>query len=163
MRKTLLLLTTMTLTLLLAAGVALAQATTETFSETHQVEFTLDGNECIGEPVHFTGQLHLLIHITEDAAGGMHTAIEENFTNVKGTGAVSGGQYTAPTIGTTTLHSNSGGFPIVQTVSEESIIIGEGQLPDERTHLVFHLTINENETVTSEFLKATGECRNGSQ
>jgi hypothetical protein len=163
MRKTLLLLTTMTLALLLAAGVALAQATTETISETQQVDFTLDGNECIGEPVHFTGKLHLLIHITEDAAGGMHTAIELNFTNVKGTGAVSGGQYTAPTIGTTTLHSNSGGFPIVQTVTEKSIVIGQGQLPDERTHLVFHITINENETVTAEILKATAECRNGSQ
>jgi hypothetical protein len=163
MRRTMLMLVIMGTTVALAAGVALAQATTETIEDKQTIEFGLDENPCIGEPVHFSATLHSVFHITQDAAGGFHVATEFNLANVEGTGAVSGGQYRAPTVVHSTFHSNSGGFPIIVTETSEANIIGEGQLPDFTSHFLVHLTINENGTVTAEVLRVREECRGGSQ
>jgi len=166
MRKTLLLLTTMTLTLLLAAGVALAQATTFHESETQSTEFFLEEdpeNVCVGETIHFTGLIHFTNHITQDASGGLHTVTHFNFIDVQGTGLVSEGQYRLPQALNGTIHSNSGGFPIVQTEEVSSQVIGQGQLPDFRSHFLLHITINENGDSTAVVDGATAECRNGSQ
>jgi hypothetical protein len=160
MRKTLLLLTTMTLALLLAAGVALAQATTTHLQETLPVDFTLDQTEgCSGELVPLTGQLNSVFHITEDAAGGIHVATEFNFANVQGTGEVSGGQYRVPTVSRSTATTDSDGFPVIVSEETSSIVIGQGQLPDERVHFTFHITINENETVTADVFAFRAECK----
>jgi hypothetical protein len=163
MRKTLLLLTTMALALLLAAGVALAQATTQHINQTLPVDFAVDDQECSGELIHFTGQLHAVFHITNDAAGGIHAAAQFTFADVKGIGEVSGGEYRLPTTATSTFHTNSEGFPIIATEHSTSNVIGQGQLPDSKAHLLIHFTINENETVTAEVVQARFECSEGSQ
>jgi hypothetical protein len=164
MRKTLLLLTTMALALVLAAGVALAQAPTQHINQTLPVDFNLDDQACSGELIHLTGELHAVFHLTLDDAGNVqHLATQFTFANVKGTGEVSGGRYTVPTTSTSTANSNLGGFPIITTEHNISNVIGQGQLPDSRAHLLIHFTINENETVTAEVVQARFECSEGSQ
>ena len=164
MRRTLLLLTTMALALLLAAGVALAQAPTQHINQTLPVDFTLDDTEgCSGELIPLTGQLHAVFHLTLDDAGNVqHLATQFTFANVKGTGDVSGGTYTVPTTSTSTVNSNLGGFPIITTEHSISNVIGQGELPDSRAHFLIHFTINENETVTAEVSQFKFECSEGS-
>jgi hypothetical protein len=161
MRRTMFMLVVMGTTLALAAGVALAQATTETIVDTQPVEFVV-AEDCAGEEIQFSGQIHSVFHITQDAAGGTHVAAENNL-NVQGTGLVSGGQYRMLATILSTQHINSGGFPIVFTTEGSGKVIGKGQLPDFMAHSVVHFTINENGTVTAEVLQVKFECRNGSQ
>jgi hypothetical protein len=164
MRRTLFMLVLMGTTLALAAGVALAQAPTQHINQTLPVDFNLDDDACSGELIHLTGELHAVFHITLDDAGNVqHLATQFTFANVKGTGDVSGGTYTVPTISTSTVNSNLGGFPIITTEHATSTVIGQGQLPDSRAHLLIHFTINENETVTAEVSQFKFECSEGSQ
>jgi hypothetical protein len=163
MRKTLLLLTTTSLALLLAAGVTLAQAPTQHINQTLPVDFDLDDTEgCSGELIHLTGELHAVFHLTLDDAGDIqHLATMFTFAKVKGTGLVSGEKYTVPTTATTTAHNYPGGFPITVTEQSTSNVIGQGQLPDSRVHFLSHITVNENETVTAEFSQFRAECSGG--
>ena len=160
MRKSLLLLTTMALALLLAAGVALAQAPTQHINQTLPVDFNLDDTEgCSGELIPLTGQLHAVFHLTLDDAGNVqHLASQHTFANAKGTGDVSGGQYTLLSKVTNTVNSNLGGFPIVTTETASGTLIGQGQLPDSTAHLVLHFTIHEDDTVTAEVIHFRSEC-----
>jgi hypothetical protein len=165
MRKALLLLTTMTLALLVAAGAALAQAPTQHINQTLPVDFNLDDTEgCSGELIHLTGELHAVFHLTLDDAGNVqHLATQFTFANVTGTGEVSGGQYTVPTTVTSTAHSNLGGFPITGTEQSTSTVIGQGQLPDSRVHSLLRYTLYEDGFMTVEVSQFRAECRNGSQ
>jgi hypothetical protein len=162
MRRTMFVLVVMGTTLALAAGVALAQATTETIEDTQPVEFEVF-NDCSGEWVLFSGQFHSISHITQDAASGIHVVGEFNSANLQGTGLESGGQYTAQMSGRFIEHRNSGGFPIVLTTETTGNVIGQGQLPDFKAHFLLRITINENGTVTAEILRVRFECSNGSQ
>jgi hypothetical protein len=166
MRRTMCMLVVMGTTLALAAGVALAQATTFHEVDTQQTEFFLEEdpeNPCVGETIHFTGLIHFTSHTTQDAAGGLHTVTHFNFIDVQGTGLVSGGQYRLPQALNGTIHSNAGGFPIVQTEEVSGQVIGQGQLPDFRSHFLLHITINENGDSTAEVLRVTAQCRNTNQ
>jgi hypothetical protein len=165
MRKSLLLLTTMALALLLAAGVALAQAPTQHINQTLPVDFNVDDEACSGELIHFfTGEVHSVFHLTLDDAGNVqHLASQHTFANAKGTGDVSGGQYTLLSKVTNTVNSNLGGFPIVTTETASGTLIGQGQLPDSTFHQVLHFTIHEDGTVTAEVVQSRFECSEGSQ
>src|SRR5918994_841947 len=91
-KRLVLLLAVVGMTLALAAGMALAQATTFTSNEKVPLDL-VDTNPCTGEPVHFTGELHILFHVTEDANGGLHVQSQFQPAGVSGTGLVSGEQY----------------------------------------------------------------------
>jgi hypothetical protein len=81
--------------LALAAGIALAQATTDTFHETEPVDQVFD-QPCVAEPqeqIRLTGEVHILTHVTEDANGGLHVLQHSQFNRLSGTGLESGTRY----------------------------------------------------------------------
>jgi hypothetical protein len=78
--------------LALAAGMALAQASTDTFNVKVPIDEVFP-NSCTDEPVRLTGKLHILFHITEDAKGGFHVQFHAQPQGVSGTGLESGTQY----------------------------------------------------------------------
>lgn len=79
-------------TLALAAGMTLAQATTDTSNERVPLDLTVD-NPCTGEPLYLTGELHILFQFTEDANGGVHVQTQFQPQGASGTELVSGEQY----------------------------------------------------------------------
>jgi hypothetical protein len=160
MRRTMCMVVVMVTTLALAAGAALAQATTETIEDTTPLEFTLDQSPCAGELIHVSGQLHTVSHVTHDATGVMHAESHFNHVNVQGTGLVSGGQYRVIATQQATAHGDFEEYPIRYTLQETSNVIGQGQLPDFMLHLTYHVVINEDGTVTMEVINFRAECRN---
>jgi hypothetical protein len=167
MRRTMFMLVVTGTTLALAAGVALAQATTDAGSNTQAIEFFLDKEDpryqCVGETIHFTGLLHSTDVVTEDATGGVHVVSHWNLIDVQGTGLVSGGQYRLRGTLNGTSRDESGGYTTVQTDEFSSQVIGQGQLPDFRSHFLLHHTINANGDSTAEVFVDTVQCRNTNQ
>ncbi len=91
MKRLVLLLAVMGTTLALAAGMALAQATTDTFVVKQPFNKTLF-NPCTGEEVQFTGDILFLYRETRDPNGGFHIEQHTSGAGVTGTGE-SGTQY----------------------------------------------------------------------
>jgi hypothetical protein len=89
MKRLVLSLVVVGMTLALAARMALAQATTDTFNETVPLDLTVD-SPCTGEPLLLTGELHILFLITEDANGSLHVQTQFQPQGASGTGLVSG-------------------------------------------------------------------------
>src|SRR3712207_4144856 len=58
-----------------------AAATTTTTNVSVPVNFT--ASNCAGELVAFTGELHQVIHVTQDSSGGRHTHVHNNFQGVQ--------------------------------------------------------------------------------
>jgi hypothetical protein len=131
----------------------------KTIHQTLPVDFDLRDETCSGDIIHLTGKLNSVFHLFDDGAGGFHLNTEFNFADVQGTGEPSGGHYTVPTTGTTTVHSHADGFPITTTETTSSIVIGQGQLPDSTAHILIHFTIHENDTVTAEVIHVRSECK----
>ncbi len=75
------------MTLALAAGMALAQATTDTVNDRSPLAGEVI-NPCTGELVRFEGTQHLVFHSTEDADGGFHF---RGHTNLQATGVSDSG------------------------------------------------------------------------
>jgi hypothetical protein len=156
LRCIILLLAVLAASLALAAGVALAQATTKHFEGTAPANFNIV-NPCNGEVVHLSGEFHFAGQLTFDAAGGNHRTLEVNTTGVKGTGE-SGAQYVVQMITPGAGSTGEGSFPITFTNENTTNIIGRGQVPDFKTHFTFHITFNENGDVTAEVLQFRTEC-----
>jgi hypothetical protein len=91
MKRLVLLLTVMGTTLALAAGMALAQANTVTFTEKQPFNQTII-NPCTQEEVQLTGEFLFLFHVTEDPNGGLHVQQHGSAKGITGTGE-SGTQY----------------------------------------------------------------------
>ncbi|MDA2925285.1 hypothetical protein MYX65_11675 [Acidobacteria bacterium AH-259-L09] len=68
---------------------ALAQAETVTTSTSIPFTKTLV-NPCMEEIVDFSGDQHILIHVTFDPEGGFHLKFERDLEDVSGTGRVTG-------------------------------------------------------------------------
>jgi hypothetical protein len=96
-------------TLALAAGMALAQATTDTFNEKVPLDQVVD-NPCTGEQIRVTGALHILFHVTEDANGGLHVQTHFQPRGVSGTGLESGTRYRGVGVTRTGVYIAPGGL-----------------------------------------------------
>jgi hypothetical protein len=142
--------------LALAAGMALAQATTETFNEKVPLDLVAD-NPCTGEPVHLTGQLHILFHITEDANGGFHVQAHFQPQGVSGTGLVSGEQYRG--VGVT---RDGAYFPPGElretTFVDRFYFISKGPSANMLAKATIHVTFNANGEPTAEVIRVDLKC-----
>ncbi len=148
------------MTLALAAGMALAQATTEKFNERIPFSGVLF-NPCTGEEVLFEGTQHLLFHRTEDASGGFHFKGHGNF-QLKGESA-SGAKYVAHGISNDHIKfdvfsESAGNFTFPQTL--QFIRQGSETAEDDfQQKVLFHVTVNANGEVTSLVDQFESECK----
>jgi hypothetical protein len=90
-RRSITLLAALAVALLMASGLALAQAATETLNVNQPESFTID-NPCTGEPILVEGVFHHLVHVTQTEEG-YHFVIRTNTQDVTGTGLRTGDEY----------------------------------------------------------------------
>jgi hypothetical protein len=145
----------------LAAGfarlpAARAQATTITTNET--IAFSDSRiNPCNGDIVAFSGNIHLVNHVTTDAAGGTHVETHVNYSNVEGLGSPSGATYRVVTTRNTS-YNDSATPQSEMTVIQVINLIGQGSVPNFRLFMTFHITVNANGQTTSTVSNVSTQC-----
>ncbi len=138
------------------AGSAGARAETVTTVEQIPINFVTDG---CGEPIELSGTLHVVSHVTVDAAGGLHFVSQSNPQGVTGRGLTSGTVYQGTGVGRFNENSTAGGTVEFTAVGSFKII-GRGPTDNLLVQSVFHVTVNPAGTVTTEvdqfFVKCQG-------
>ncbi|HZI18502.1 MAG TPA: hypothetical protein VEY09_07885 [Pyrinomonadaceae bacterium] len=151
--------------IMLAAGIifcgansqALAQATTVTSTATVPVPPTTVS--CAGDTVTFTGRMHVLIHVTNDASGGRHTVLQINTQGVRGVG-LTGAQYVAnTTVHETLTDPQTVDGKLVYTSTAKYLVIGQGRNPDFIVRMKTHLTVDDDGTATPSTPTFEIDCR----
>jgi len=145
------------LTLALLAKPAQAQA--ETVTDTHRSLFGGGVSGCTEESVIVEGTLYTVAHTTIDANGGFHTKLQFNIKG-QGEGLSSGDKYVYNDI--INLHENSpSGAAINTTITDPFKVIRSGSdTPTDDLHakVLFHVTVNAQGEVTTQFLYAEFVC-----
>jgi hypothetical protein len=148
------------MTLALAAGMALAQATTDTFND--RIPFTSEFiNPCTGELVPVEGTQHLVFHRTEDADGGFHFRGHENL-QAKGV-SDSGAKYVVREGFNSqdkfdVFGESATNFTFMATL--QFIRQGSETAEDDfQAKVLSHVTINANGEVTSVVEQSESECK----
>jgi hypothetical protein len=143
-------------TLALAAGMALAQATTDKFNEKvplNQIVF----NPCTGEPLQLTGELHILFLVTNDANGGFHVQTQFQPQGVSGTGLVSGEQYRG--VGVTREEFNAQQGELREyTLVDRFYLVSTGPSENMLATTTIHVTFNANGEPTAELVRLDTKC-----
>ena len=127
------------------AGSAGARAETVTTVEQIPINFVTDG---CGEPIELSGTLHLVSHVTVDAAGGLHFVSHANPQGVTGRGLTSGTIYQGTGVTRSNFNLTAGGATEFTSVSSFKII-GRGPTDNFLVQQVFHVTVNPDGTVTT--------------
>jgi hypothetical protein len=140
------------MTLALAAGMALAQVSNE--------KVPLDqiaDNPCTGEPVHLTGEFHIIFHTHEDANGGFHAQTHFQPQGVSGTGLVSGEQYRGVGVSGDKFYIPPGDFREVTAVSR-FYMIGAGPSENLLVTAQIHTTFSANGETTAVLQRLDTKC-----
>lgn len=117
---------------------------------------TVYGNPCNGEDIAFEGFLHMLATETPDGSGGFHVVSHYNL-NLRGVGQTTGATYTGVE-GFTDAFNVKPPYPVNETFTIHTNVVGRGQAPDFRAHTTFHKTINANGQLTVFFQKFRAKC-----
>jgi hypothetical protein len=114
-------------------------------------------NPCVPELVDLSGNLHLIVNITNDSSGGTHFKLGVN-AKTSGTGESSGAKYQGNLNLNVSLNANSGGtFNVTVPLNIE--LIGQGQVPNFLVHALLHVTVDPAGNVTSSVDNFSAECR----
>lgn len=140
-----------------AGAPAYGQATTTTTNETIPFTSTLF-NQCNGDTVTFSGNMHVVNTFTIDASGGTHLKTHVNYQGVTGTGAPSGLAYNVRTV-TNEVVNDSDGPQSTTTVISTVKLIAHGPALDFFLRTVLHITVNANGETTSTVQQVSVECR----
>jgi hypothetical protein len=144
-------------TLALAAGIALAQATTDTFNEKlFLIDLVVD-NPCTGEQILVTGELHMLFHVTEDANGGLH--IQQHFQPQRalGTGLESRTQYRGVGVTQNQVYIAPEGLRETTFVNR-FYFVSKGPSDNMLVTATTHVTFNANGEPTAELVRLDTKC-----
>ena len=147
------------LTVLLAAvwtTGASAEASTTTINEVVPFSSVFD-DPCTGEPVTLTGNLHVLIHITQNAAGGFEAKEHFQPQGVTGVGA-SGTEYQGTGVTQDETSTNSEG-QFESTFINNFRIISHGSSANFTVHDTVHVTFNANGDLTATVANGSVECQ----
>ena len=136
---------------------AFGQATTTTTNETIPFTNTLF-NQCNGDQVTFSGNLHITNTMTTDANGGTHLKTHINYQNVTGTGTPSGSNYRVGTVSNEVINDADGPQSSVTVISTVKLI-APGPLLKYFLRIVLHVTVNANGETTSTVEEMNVECR----
>lgn len=136
---------------------AAAQATTVTSTATFPV--TYEAVPCGADVVNFSGNVHLLFHVTTDASGGRHVTLQMNTQGVKGTG-LTGEQY----VSSTTIHETlsdpqTADGKLVYTSTAKYLVVGKGRNPDFIVRMTTHVTVSDDGTATPGTPEFSVDCR----
>jgi hypothetical protein len=157
MKRLVLLLAVMGTTLALAAGMALAQATTETFTEKVPYNETIF-NPCTQEDVQLTGDVQFLVHETVDANGGFHVQIHASAQGITGTGLESGTQYRLVGVDRQAYYFAPGVQPRAVTFINHLSLVSNGSSDNALETLTSHVTFNANGEPTVLFERTDITC-----
>jgi hypothetical protein len=144
------------MTLALAAGMALAQATTDTFNEREPLDLIVD-NPCTGEPLQLTGELHILFHVTEDANGGFHVQTHFQPQGVSGAGLVTGEQYRGVGVTRDEFYFPPGELRET-TFIDHFYFVSTGPSENMLATTTTHVTFNANGEPTAELVRLDTKC-----
>jgi hypothetical protein len=123
------------------------------------LDFDADAS-CTGEEVTGTLRLHQVVSSTTDARGRLHTQFHGNVQGGAVTGSSSGTVYRLVSTGHETDSALlDGPPPLHYTQTLTANLVSAGPLQNAVLHLVRHVTINADGTVTSEVERETLECR----
>lgn len=111
-------------------------------------------NPCNGETVTFIGIDHFIFSVTLDRAGGFHIDAHDN-VHVTATGSL-GNSYEGNQEDTFSLNGRVG---VEQTVGVTFSEISKGSAPNFEVHVLQHITVNANGTVTAFVDNFTSNCR----
>ena len=136
---------------------ARGQATTTTTNETVPFTSTLF-NQCNGDQVTFSGNMHVVNTLTTDANGGTHLKTHTNYQNVTGTGTPSSITYNVRTVSNEVINDNDGP-QYTATVISTVKLTAQGPALDFYLRLVLHVTVNANGQTISNVQESNFECR----
>ena len=111
-------------------------------------------NPCNGETVTFSGVDHFTIHVTFDGAGGFHADAHDNI-HVTATGSL-GNSYEGNQEDNNPFNAKVG---LESTFGLTFSEISKGSAPNFEVHILEHITVNPNGTVTVFFSNFTANCR----
>jgi hypothetical protein len=111
-------------------------------------------NPCNGETVTFSGVDHFTIHVTFDGAGGFHADSHDNI-HITGTGSL-GNSYEGNQEDNNPFNAKVG---LESTFGLTFSEISKGSAPNFEVHILEHITVNPNGTVTVFFSNFTANCR----
>ena len=140
---------------------AIAKATVTTTHVKTPIDITvsvpcaLDG---VGESVHAIGVLHTRLRTTVDADGGFHTQAHYQTQGISGIGQTSGDKYQL--IGV--IHQSINGKVGVENTNTTVVngrVIGPGPGNNLFWYYTYHMTVNANGEVTTDFENIRVECK----
>ncbi|HYP39919.1 MAG TPA: hypothetical protein VEX13_06125 [Chloroflexia bacterium] len=110
---------------------------------------------CTGEEIAFSGEAHVMFHVTVDASGGVHGTSQSNLQGVSGVGLTSGDVYRLiRQDGETSNFNGAEEITIVQT----NLVVGPGPENNFKLLVVQHLTCNSN-FCTAQFFNIEASCQ----
>jgi len=153
--------------LLVASGVASAQATEYEFiHQTVQIDEIISiGDTCNGaESIAISGTVMYVFRALEDANGGLHfLSGHVNYQGVGGTGLVSGDKYRIVleenVVGNQMLPSDSGSQEVENTATVTYKVISMGPTPNLVGHFTQHFTYDANGEFVSYHETTNEGCR----
>ena len=137
---------------------ATAVAEAATFTESFSIPVTPGFITCEGETVFLAGDVHVLLHGTLDAAGGVHIVTEQNFAGVQGYGLDSGALYVAVDSGKE-LFNGKQNAAREDTFVRSAQLVAQGRLSNAQVHVIGHLTTNANDDVVVDFIYVRSDCQ----
>ena len=138
---------------------ATAVAQTTTFTESFSVPVTPSYVSCGGEVVELSGRVHVLLHSTIDAAGGVHAVSKENTQGVRGVGLTTGARYVLVDTKQGDHFNGRPGGASELTIERTFLLVAQGTLEDARVHVIAHTTVNANGEPTAVVFEVVSECR----
>jgi hypothetical protein len=110
------------------------------------------------EPIHFTGELHILSHSTFTSSGNVHFKSHFQPQGLKGIGLLTGTKYEATGVSQVEINYD-GPVPHTESYINNFRLIGQGRNSNFLVHEIFHFTINSNGDVTVIHDNSSLECR----
>jgi hypothetical protein len=147
------LVTTLLLALLLVAAPAQAANVVNT---TIHIPLAVYDNPCLGEPIALSGDLHLILNITTDSAGGYHYVSKWN-ASYSGTGVISGAAYTASESKQESWSAPQ--LPASHTTTSVVKLVTKGGAQNAFLITTFTTTIDANGAVTVTEDSVSVDCR----
>ena len=138
------------------APTAGARAAEVTINTVVPISFVVDA---CGEPVLVQGALHVLIHITQDAAGGSIFKVHFQPMGITGVGLTTGTQFQGTGVTQETDTNNGPGGQLEGTFVNNFRIISHGTTPNFDVHENGHFTVNDKGELTVVHDNASVECR----
>jgi hypothetical protein len=116
-------------------------------------------NPCTAEPFTITsGTFQLIVDTTADGADGLHVDIRGNAQGVVAVGLISGGSYRLAGDFWSELNVRNPGYPMTFQIVEVHDVLSSGSSPNFIVHVVRHVTIAADGSVTSAIDSVNAAC-----